>query len=107
VRSGPGAARTILLVHIISARPSKQPLMARTFLKGSSLYGAWLLFFVSARTKKRHHHRNVLEVITGAEIDLALDALSETLDLFEVESEEDGSRASLHREDRSGRDERR
>ncbi len=32
-RSGPGAARTILLVHIISARPSKQPLMARTFLK--------------------------------------------------------------------------
>ena len=33
VRSGPGAARTILLVHIISARPSKQPLMVRTFLK--------------------------------------------------------------------------
>ena len=27
VRSGPGAARTILLFHIISARPSKQPLM--------------------------------------------------------------------------------
>ena len=25
VRSGPGAARTILLFHIISARPSKQP----------------------------------------------------------------------------------
>jgi hypothetical protein len=25
VRSGPGAARTILLSHIISARPSKQP----------------------------------------------------------------------------------
>ncbi len=33
VRSGPGAARTILLFHIISARPSKQPLRARTFLK--------------------------------------------------------------------------
>jgi hypothetical protein len=33
VRSGPGAARTILLFHIISARPSKQPLMVRTFLK--------------------------------------------------------------------------
>jgi hypothetical protein len=33
VRSGPGAARTILLLHIISARPSKQPLMVRTFLK--------------------------------------------------------------------------
>jgi hypothetical protein len=33
VRSGPGAARTILLSHIISDRPSKQPLMVRTFLK--------------------------------------------------------------------------
>jgi hypothetical protein len=57
VRSGPGAARTILLFHIISARPSKQPLMVRTFLK---VYGAWLLFFVScyisARTNTRQHH---------------------------------------------------
>jgi hypothetical protein len=53
VRSGPGAARTILLLHIISARPSKQRLMVRTFLK---VYGAWLLFFVSARTNKRHNH---------------------------------------------------
>ena len=33
VRSGPGVARTILLFHIISARPSKQPLRVRTFLK--------------------------------------------------------------------------
>jgi hypothetical protein len=33
VRSGPGEARTILLLHIISVRPFKQPLMARTFLK--------------------------------------------------------------------------
>ena len=33
VRSGPGVARTILLFHIISARPSKQPLMVRAFLK--------------------------------------------------------------------------
>ena len=33
MRSGPGEARTILLFHIISARPSKQPLMVRTFLK--------------------------------------------------------------------------
>jgi hypothetical protein len=32
-RSGPEAARTILLFHIISPRPSKQPLMVRTFLK--------------------------------------------------------------------------
>jgi hypothetical protein len=33
VRSGPGAARTILLSHTISARPPKQPRMIRTFLK--------------------------------------------------------------------------
>ena len=33
MRSGPGAARTILLFHIISARPSKQPRLVRTFLK--------------------------------------------------------------------------
>jgi hypothetical protein len=36
--SRPGAARTILLSHIISDRPSKQPLMVRTFL---TVYGAW------------------------------------------------------------------
>jgi hypothetical protein len=50
---GPDAARTILLFHIISVRPCKQSLMVRTFLK---VYGTWLLFFVSARTNKRHHH---------------------------------------------------
>jgi hypothetical protein len=33
VRSGPGEARTILLLHIISVRPSKHPLMVCTFLK--------------------------------------------------------------------------
>jgi hypothetical protein len=33
VRSGPGEAKTILLLHIISVRPSKQSLMVRTFLK--------------------------------------------------------------------------
>jgi hypothetical protein len=33
VRSGPGEARTILLLHIISVSPSKQPLMVRTFFK--------------------------------------------------------------------------
>jgi hypothetical protein len=33
VRSGPGAARTILLFHTISARPPKQPRMVGTFLK--------------------------------------------------------------------------
>ena len=33
VRSGPGAARTILLFHTFSARTPKQPRMVRTFLK--------------------------------------------------------------------------
>ena len=33
VRSGPGEARTILRLHVISVRPAKQPLMVRTFLK--------------------------------------------------------------------------
>jgi hypothetical protein len=32
VRSGPGAARTILLSHTISARPSKQPRMVGSTL---------------------------------------------------------------------------
>jgi hypothetical protein len=47
VRSGPGEARTILLLHIISARPSKQPRMVRTFLKVYMELGS---YFVSART---------------------------------------------------------
>jgi hypothetical protein len=33
VMSGPGAARAILLFHIISAVPSKQPRMVRIFLQ--------------------------------------------------------------------------
>jgi hypothetical protein len=53
VRSGPGEARTILLLHIISVRPSNQPLMVRTFLKVYMELGSY--FFVS-RTNKRHHH---------------------------------------------------
>jgi len=36
VRSGPGAARTILLFHTISARPSKQPRMVGSTLGVSS-----------------------------------------------------------------------
>jgi hypothetical protein len=44
VRSGPGAARTILLFHIISARPSKQPRMERTFLKVYMELGSYFLF---------------------------------------------------------------
>ncbi len=42
--SGPGEARTILLFHIISARPSKQPLMVRTFLKVYMELGSYFLF---------------------------------------------------------------
>ena len=38
MRSGPGEARTILLLHIISVRPSKQPLMVRTFLKDDDAF---------------------------------------------------------------------
>ena len=44
VRSGPGVARTILLLHIISARPSKQPRMVRTFLKVYMELGSYFLF---------------------------------------------------------------
>ena len=44
VRSGPGAARTILLFHIISARPSKQPLMVHTFLEVYMELGSSFLF---------------------------------------------------------------
>jgi hypothetical protein len=65
VRSGPGSARTILLVHIISARPSKQPLMVRTFLKVYMELGSY--FFVSARTNKRHHHQELLLLSGGVE----------------------------------------
>ncbi len=62
MRSGPGAVRTILLFHIISVSPSKQPRMVRTFLKVTKgIYGVWLLFFVPARTNKRHHHQKTLE----------------------------------------------
>jgi hypothetical protein len=42
--SGPGEARTILLLHIISVRPSKQPLMVRTFLKVCMELGSYFLF---------------------------------------------------------------
>jgi hypothetical protein len=44
VRSGPGEARTILLLHIISVRPSEQPLMVRTFLKVYMELGSYFLF---------------------------------------------------------------
>jgi len=44
VRSGPGEARTILLLHIISVRSSKQTLMVRTFLKVYMELGSYFLF---------------------------------------------------------------
>ncbi len=44
MRSGPGEARTILLLHIISVRPSKQPLMVHTFLKVYMELGTYFLF---------------------------------------------------------------
>jgi len=47
VRSGPGAARTILLFYTINARPSKQPRMVGSTLGVCS----FVLIFVSARTK--------------------------------------------------------
>jgi hypothetical protein len=50
VRSGPGAARTILLFHIISARPSKQPRMVRTFLKVYMELGSYFLFLQEQKT---------------------------------------------------------
>jgi hypothetical protein len=44
VMSGPGEVRTILLFHIISARPSKQPLMVSTFLKVYMELGSYCCF---------------------------------------------------------------
>ena len=44
MRSGPGEARTILLLHIISVRPSKQPLVVRNFLKVYMELGSSFLF---------------------------------------------------------------
>ena len=44
MRSGPGEARTILLLHIISVGPSKQPLIVRTFLKVYMELGSYFLF---------------------------------------------------------------
>jgi hypothetical protein len=52
VRSRPRAARTILLFHIISTRPSKQARMVGSTL---GVY-SFALIFVSARTNTRHHH---------------------------------------------------
>ncbi len=58
VRSGPGAARTILLFHTISARPPKQPRMVRTFLKVHTR-PSWRMHcgaeVTESSTNKQHH----------------------------------------------------
>ena len=44
MKSGPGEATTILLLHIICVSPSKQLLMVRTFLKVYMELGSYFLF---------------------------------------------------------------
>jgi len=63
VRSGTGAARTILLFHTNSAKPSEQPRMVGSTL-GVYSFG---LIFVSARTNTRlmiiiNYNETVLEL---------------------------------------------
>jgi hypothetical protein len=59
-----GPARTILLFHIISDRPSKQPRMVGSTL---GVY-SFALIFVSARTNKRHHHHPLKGCIPPNEV---------------------------------------
>jgi hypothetical protein len=65
VRSGPGAAWTILLFHTISARPSKLPRMVGSTL---GVYGFGLIF-VSARTNERYHHHTASADCDGGRAD--------------------------------------
>ena len=51
-QSGPGATRTIQRFHIISARPSKQPLIDLFYVPSWSSAP----IIVSARTNTGHHH---------------------------------------------------
>ena len=48
MRSGPGAAGTILLFHTISARPSKQPRMVGSIL---GVYSFGLILFMQEQIK--------------------------------------------------------
>ena len=52
MRSGPGAARTILLFHIISARPPKQPLF---FSRGLGRRMHLGVEVTESSTNKQHH----------------------------------------------------
>ncbi len=69
MRSRPGAARTILLSHIISARPSmrpsKQPLMVRTFLKVYMELGFYFLFL-------QEQIKDIIMIIIESTLDAAL-----------------------------------
>ncbi len=82
MRSGPGEARTILLLHIISVRPSKQPLMVRTFLKVYMELGSYFLFlqeqikdiiieldsyflFLQEQIKDIHHHSSSMSRVVS------------------------------------------
>ena len=58
VRSGPGAARTILLFHIISASPFKQPRMVRTFLKVYMELVSYFLFL-------QEHKKDIIIINVG------------------------------------------
>ena len=52
MRSSPGAARTILLFHIVSARPPKQPLF---FFHGLGLRMHLCVEVTELSTNKQHH----------------------------------------------------
>ena len=61
--SGPGAARTILLFHIISTRPPKQPL----FFSSRGLGRRMLLGVevTESSTKKQHHLSIYCEMVNS------------------------------------------
>jgi hypothetical protein len=63
VRSGPGAARTILLFHIISAGPSKQPRMVRTFLKVHTSGLGWRIHCGVEVTESSTKNQNIITEI--------------------------------------------
>jgi hypothetical protein len=48
--------------RLLNQVPINNIISYETYLS-EGMYGAWLLFFVSARTNKRHHHRIVLALI--------------------------------------------
>ena len=57
VRSRPGAARTILLFHTISVRPSKQPQIME-YVPSPKVFDVWFTKFVSGKNNKQHDQSN-------------------------------------------------